>query len=879
MKKCKGMFLFLKIFLLLCTKYNKLSKTLMRKKLKLAVVALCCSTVALAQEADTLMQAGTIDESAFTFTEAQLGEDDDMSQNVTILNSNTNVYASQVGYLFSPVRFRYRAYNQKYNDIYINGAPMNDMESGQFRYSLVGGINNMTRRYDAALSFENNSFSMAGMGGSNNYDFRASHMAQGSKLSLSAANRNYTLRAMYTYGSGVNEKGWAWAASIAYRWANRGYVEGTFYNSLSYFFGVEKLLGQHAFSFSTWGNPTERASQGAATDESYWLANNYQYNPYWGYQNGHKRNSRVVNDFAPSVLFTWDWDIDDNTKLTTTLHGRYSMYKSTKLNYNNADNPQPDYWKNLPSSYFDVWDETDERNRTDQGLQDYWAAWAYQTGAKANRQINWDRLYAANANANLQGADAMYFVQAKHNDNLNITLASRLHKEFSNNLLGNIGLMMGANTGKHYQTMEDMLGANMYHNINTYALGNYAEGSDAVQYDLNTAGTDGKGKQIKEGDKFGYNYNLLARKVVLWSNMAQTLGKVHYNMAGRLAYDGMQRDGKMRNGMFADYSYGKSKTAHFLSGGLKANGTISLGAGNTIMVGAGYELRAPQITTAFVSPEMNNSFVDNLRNERILSTEVGYQFQNAWMHANLNAYYNHLTHVTEWQNFYFDDINSFSYVSMTGMEKDYYGVELGIDFKVSSSFNIKAIGTVSEAKNTNNARVRYMNSTKATYTDDIVMNKNMREYGTPLTVGSIVLSYHANGWYIDLNGNYYDRIYLSYSPSYRYQGTLITMGNVNNDGSYIVPEQSKGKGGFMLDGSIGRSLRLRHGRTLSINLMVTNILNNQKLCTGGYEQSRSDYTVKSDGTMNNVRAYKFSLNPKKYYAFGVNGMLNLTYRF
>ena len=34
MKKCKEMFLFLKIFLLLCTKYNKLSKTLMRKKLK-----------------------------------------------------------------------------------------------------------------------------------------------------------------------------------------------------------------------------------------------------------------------------------------------------------------------------------------------------------------------------------------------------------------------------------------------------------------------------------------------------------------------------------------------------------------------------------------------------------------------------------------------------------------------------------------------------------------------------------------------------------------------------------------------------------------------------------------------------------------------------
>lgn len=78
-----------------------------------------------------------MDESAFTFTEAQLGEDNDMNDNVTILNSNSNVYASQVGFLYSPMRFRYRALSQKYNDIYINGAPMNDMESGQFRYSML----------------------------------------------------------------------------------------------------------------------------------------------------------------------------------------------------------------------------------------------------------------------------------------------------------------------------------------------------------------------------------------------------------------------------------------------------------------------------------------------------------------------------------------------------------------------------------------------------------------------------------------------------------------------------------------------------------------------------------------------------------------------
>ena len=100
---------------------------------------------------------------------------------------------------------------------------------------------------------------------------------------------------------------------------------------------------------------------------------------------------------------------------------------------------------------------------------------------------------------------------------------------------------------------------------------------------------------------------------------------------------------------------------------------------------------------------------------------------------NINAYYSYLTNVTDWQNFYFDDINSFSYVSLTGMKKEYYGVEAGLKFKVTSAFDIKLIGTISDAKIKNNAHVRYMNSTSALYTDEIVYNKGMRDSGTPLT--------------------------------------------------------------------------------------------------------------------------------------------------
>lgn len=870
----------------------------MQNKLKLAVIALCYAPAVFAQTDSLATQPTTISESAFTLTEAQLGEDEDMSQSVTIINSSSNIYANEVSYLFSPVRFRYRAFDQKFNDVYINGVPMNDMESGQFRFTTIGGLNQQTRNVEFALPFESNNFAMTGMGGSNNYNFRPGSMPVGQRISLLGANRAYTLRGMYTINTGLNDKGWAFAGNLTYRWANKGYVEGTFYNALSYFLGVQKVFGdgQHSLSLSTWGNPTERSSQGPATDEAYWLANDKYYNPYWGYQNGKKRNSRVINDFSPSAIMTWDWNINDKSKLTTSLFGRYSMYKSTKLNYNNADNPQPNYWKNLPSSYYDVWYNDMESYITDQAYNDWKDSYNYWRASKANRQINWDRLYASNQNINATGKDAMYYVEAKHNNNLTVSLASTYNHQIDAKKSFNLGFVAATNKGMHYVTMEDLLGANTFHNINTYAISDiYNANSDEVQYDLRN-----RNAVVKEGDRFRYDYNLLVNTGKVWGSYTEDFGNLHYTVAGRLGYTNMQRDGKMQNGLAANNSYGKSKHAEFVDGGLKFGSTLNMGHGNTLIFGIGYEHRAPQARNAFMAPEINNNFVRNLKNERVFSTELGYQYENAWMHLNLNAYYSRLDNVTDWQNFYHDDINSFEYVSLTDMKKEYYGVEAGVKFKVTSAFDVKLLGTISDAKIINNAKLAYMESVSgAMHGDDYgtegdtntnwdrIYNKGMRDNGTPLTAASLGVNYHQNGWFLSLNCNYYDRIYLSYSPNYRYRKSIenrkqimsqrgIEIMDENNEPRESALSQAKGHGGFMLDGSIGRSIYLKHG-SLSINLSLTNILNNRNIVTGGFEQSRSDYSGDKDNVKS--RAYAFSKNPYKFYAFGTNGMLNLTYKF
>lgn len=88
-----------------------------------------------------------------------------------------------------------------------------------------------------------------------------------------------------------------------------------------------------------------------------------------------------------------------------------------------------------------------------------------------------------------------------------------------------------------------------------------------------------------------------------------------------------------------------------------------------------------------------------------------------------------------------------------------------------------------------------------------------------------------------------------------------------------VPSQAKGKGGFMLDASVGKSIYIGKHQ-MSINLMLTNILNNRKLVTGGMEQNRQTY----DDSGETIRTYTFLTNPKKFYVNGINGMLIVTYK-
>ncbi|MBQ5574951.1 MAG: TonB-dependent receptor [Bacteroidales bacterium] len=855
----------------------------MLRKLIIITALVCSAGILRAQDADTLGNDAAshgFDESSFTFTEAQLDEDDNDSRSATVLGSANNIFFSNASMTFSPSNYRFRALENKYNEVYINGAMLNDPERGNFRFTQIGGLNNISRNSDYALPFEGNNYCFSGVAGSVNYDFRPSQVPQGHKLSASLANRTYTGRLMYTYATGIQDDGWAFAVNFTGRYAAiDGFknVEGAFYNSLSYYFGTEYYFNtDNSISICTFANPTERGSRGASTDEVYYLAGSNSYNPYLGWYDGEIRNSRVVRDFAPTSLVTWTYSPSDKFKLSTTAFLVISNYSTTKLQYGDGgSNPSPDYYNRVPSYFYDVYNVTDDpTKRDDAALANWNAAYDSWTSSVNYRYIDFDKLYFLNRSLSAEGLDAAYYQTQVHTDRVSAGLASNARISLGTDAALHFGISFSRNKSNHYQTMYDLLGAKYFHNINTYATRTYDRDAIEVQYDYRYPN-----KSVGVGDVFGYDYNIFVDKLSSWCSYTMDKGGLHFYATGKIGYTDMFREGKMQNGLAPNNSYGPSAKSYFTDGGVKGGVTYNIGSGHAVEGGIGWQSEAPKAGTAFASPEINNDFVANLRCENIISAQLSYAYTTARIKANLSGYYNKMSDVTRWTCFYYDNVNAFTYFSMTGIEKVYYGAELGLRVNVMPSLDVLMLGTISDAKYVGDADALCMNSNNAAYTTDIVKCDGMREDGTPLSIISLGLEYNIKGWYIDLTGNYYDRIYLSFSPMTRTLTSLTTEGNTTLDriGQMEPPAQTKGEGGFMLDGSIGKNIRLKSG-SLYCGLMLTNILNNTNICTGGYEQNRSDVKF-TDGEANGMREYQFSKNPKKYYAWGINGMLNIVYRF
>lgn len=804
-------------------------------------------------------------ESDVLLSESMLEDEEGNSQAVGALTgASDNVYYQTSNYEFNVMRFRFRGYDQKYSTTYINGVGFNEPIRGRFNYSMLGGMNNAFRSRSTSVGIAPSMYGFGGIGGTTNISTFVEDYAPGLRASVAYTNSNYYVRGMATYTTGFNKNGWAATISAIGRYSDEGIYPGTFYHSGGYFLSVEKKFGdKHSLHLTSFGAPTQRASNSAIYEETAILADDYRYNPNWGWQDGKKRSARVVESFDPTAIINWLWRPNSGTQLNTGFGFRASNYSSSALNWYRAADPRPDYYRYLPSFY-------DEGSATRDLYTTLW-----QTD-ESMRQIDWQSIYNANHFNNMENAaggvqrGSTYILEKRHSNQLNYQLNSTLLHRINDHITLNAGIGANHTKGTYYKTVKDLLGGEYWLDIDQFSERDFPNQPDMLQNDLNNPD-----RKVVKGDKFGYHYDINVYTANAWLQNLITLPHWDINYGINVSYTSFQREGRMRNGRAPENSYGVGKRHEFDNAGFKFGATYKIDGRNNFVVNALYQTNAPLADQAYISPRIKDDVITDLQSERVLSGDISYVFNYRRFKGVVTGFYTDTRNGIERFSFFDDQRSTFMNYAMTNVHRVYKGVEFGVAFKATPSVTVTAAGTYAryQYKDRPTGTRSYENGTEPDETQTVYLN-NYYVGSTPQQAYNIGIDWAAPGmWFFNINGSWMGDSYVDISPvRHEAMPDLWTICSDEAEVKRLTEEitaQEKLRDAFVLNASIGKLIYLNRTASLNINVNVENMLNNRKIMTGGYQQGRFDYS--------NYNIAKFP--NKYYYAQGIRVFVNVGVKF
>ena len=803
-----------------------------------------------------------------TFTLDEIAsESSGMSQDVSgLLQSSRDVFVSTAGYTFGAARYHIRGYDNNNLTVMINGVKMNDMEGGRAYWSSWGGLNDATWNKDIRTGIVSSELSFGGIAGVTEINTRPSLFRKQFRFSYSSANRSYRNRIMASYSTGLMKNGWSLVVTGSRRWAQEGYVEGTFYDAWAYFIGVEKRINSsHSLSLVVFGSPNKRGKSGGAVQEAYDLSGSNFYNPYWGYQNGEKRNARVGYYHQPMTMLTHYWKISENTKSQATLSYWFGRGGSTALNWTETDDPRPDYYRYLPS-YWNLIDKPDMAEE----LTKKWQS------DKTFRQLNFDNMYFANSKFlftvnnvdgiegnDVTGLRSKIILEDRRNDKSEGQFDWKIFSSINDNINISGGINLTLYKGHRFKTVDDLLGGEYWLDVDRFADQDPFVITDVSQNDLNHPNN-----LVKEGDVFGYDYIANINTQNGFAEADFTYSKVDFYVGLSLSNTTFWRTGNMKNGRFPNHSYGDSKKNNFFNYGLKGGVTYKINGKNYITANGMYMTRAPFFWNSYVSARTRDFVVPNLKSETIYSGDLNYILRTPVIKLRATVYYTQFQDQTWTRSFYHDALHTFVNYSMTGLDQLNTGFELGVEANVSPTWTITAVAAKGQNIYTSRptATITRDNDAIDLVTGRTIYLKNYYVGGSPQNVASLGLKYSSpKYWFAQVKANYFGGIYLPVNPDRRSEEALAGLYSDDMRVEGILA-QEKLDDGFTIDLYGGKSWRINHKYNVGFSLSINNLLGTTDFKMSGYEQLRYD----------NANINKFP--PKYYYMYGRTYFLNLYFR-
>ena len=657
-----------------------------------------------------------------------------------VLKSTPGVYATKQGGGYGDSRINLRGFESANTAVMINGVPVNDMEWGGVYWSNWAGLSDVTRSMQVQRGLGASKVSAPSLGGSINILTNTTDAKRGGAISYGMANDGYN-KIAFSVSTGLTDKNWAITLLGAKTWG-KGYIQGTEFESYSYFVNVSKKINaSHSISFTAFGAPQwhNQRNNGDKLLISEWQKqpNKYLYNASYGFDmNGQRKVSSLNVYNKPQLSLNHFWTIGPKSTLSSVLYASIGDgYGTSGQGYTSTDRG---YWYGstlgVPNTTF----------RSLDGTFDYGAVYAYnkasQTGSKMamSKSMNQHKWY---------GLLSTYTTKIRSKIDFYGGIDLRYYK------------------GTHTNILTDLYGGSFF--------------IDATSSRPLLTDQSWKTKKLGVGDVVYRDYDGFVFSQGIFM-------QAEYNkdaLSAFVSLSGSNTSQWRYDRFYYDPEFAKSETINSLGYCAKGGANYNLNDKHNVFANVGVISRAPYFSGgAFLQSTTSNAINPNAINEKAFSAEVGYGFRSKYLAANLNVYN------TKWKN---KTIVRSSVsqpdpavpaktltVNMEGVDALHQGIELDLTSRPIKALEIKgmvSVGYWNWASNatgylyTENGQPADLNGNEVPFgsPEHVKMNVNLKDIhvgNSAQTTIALGARYEIlKGFNVGLDGNFYGRNYSYFS--------------------------------------------------------------------------------------------------------------------
>ncbi|WP_299155982.1 carboxypeptidase-like regulatory domain-containing protein [uncultured Tenacibaculum sp.] len=771
-----------------------------------------------------------------------------------ILNNTPSVYATKSGGGYGDSRINIRGFSQENIAVLINGVPVNDMENGAVYWSNWAGISDVTTAMQVQRGLGSSKLAISSVGGTINIITKTTDKKEGGSVLASYGNDNY-LKTLATYSTGKNENGFA-ASFLLSRTSGDGYVNGTEFEGYNYFIGLGWDKGDHDFQFMMTGAPqthNQRTTSffNMATLGDY-LQYGKKYNYNHGYLNGQEFNWRKNFYHKPVISFNWNWDINENSSLSTSAYASFGRGGGTGDIGRLGGKFASDKAFRDPSNGQVMFDKIFAANSGT--VTNFSNGFSYgntidpTTGTYI---VNDDELSSSSIPAGLERRNGA-IRRASVNSHNWFGILSNFNTELNENLSLDFGIDLRSYKGIHYRRVDDLLGADGYRD------------NDNINNPLNVVSQTNSSdigslwnvfRSSDDEQKINYYNDGKVRWLGAFAQLEYKNDDISAFVQGSVSQQGFKRIDYF-NYLDSDPAQ-ETDWQNIIGGNIKGGLNWNINENHNVFGNAGYYSKQPRFDGIFLN--FRNDINPNPRNEKVIGLELGYGYKTERFKANVNLYR------TQWKDRFLSVSSRFAGVNgradLRGIEQVHVGGELDFTYDVNES--VKFLGTVSVGDwkyKGNVSGTAFDQNQNAIGTIDLYLNDVKVGDAAQFTARMGIEVKATENFKIDYNQRFVDRLFARINAE--------DFADPNHKGSLQLPGYSVSDLGF----SYKWKFNEEKGQSLNFRLNINNLFDQEYI-----SESATNYFVGDRG--NDTTYSGVNTANKVFFGFGTTWNMAVRYNF